>query len=144
MYQLNYHSQSISGLSTIDLENILEEATTTNGERNITGCLIYHNDSFVQILEGEKKDVLEVYKKIKGDKRHHNIMLLYQNSIDTRSFTDWNMAYHKPEDQFVIQFVNNLLLLSKLSDNSSNSLTTFWGQVRRIIESGSVKQQAIL
>ncbi|MBF8150710.1 BLUF domain-containing protein [Winogradskyella sp. F6397] len=144
MYQLNYHSKSIPGLTSKNLENILNEATSTNGERNITGCLIYHNESFVQILEGEKKDVLEVYNKIKEDKRHHSIMKLYENDVDRRSFIDWNMAYHKPDDQFIVQYVNNLLLLSKLSDNASNSLITFWGQVRRIIESGSLKQHASL
>ena len=71
MYQLNYHSISRPGLGLEDFDNILEEAIAVNSTRNITGCLIYHNDRFVQILEGRKKDVLHVYGKIGGDKRHH-------------------------------------------------------------------------
>ncbi|MFD2916073.1 BLUF domain-containing protein [Psychroserpens luteus] len=139
MYQLNYHSQSKSKLEIKDLERILEESTVRNKERNITGCLIYHNNSFVQILEGKKKDILDVYEKIKTDERHHNVILLYKNPIDKRCFTDWNMAYHQPNDQYIIQFVNNLLLLSQLSDKASNSLLTFWGQVRRILKSGPIE-----
>ncbi|MDN3492389.1 BLUF domain-containing protein [Winogradskyella bathintestinalis] len=139
MYQLNYHSQSTPGLTIEDLENILEEATATNKKRGISGCLIYHNNSFVQILEGEKEHVCEVFEKIKSDRRHHNITLLYENQISSRYFTGWNMAYHRPNDSYVIQFVNNLLMLSKLTDKASNSLLTFWGQVRRILENGSVE-----
>lgn len=63
MYQLNYHSISRPGLDLGDLEHILEQANATNSARNISGCLIYHNNRFVQILKGRKKDVLKVYKK---------------------------------------------------------------------------------
>jgi hypothetical protein len=133
MYQLNYHSKCVPGLELTDLENILEEAIATNSTRNISGCLIYHNKSFVQILEGDKKDVLDVYKNIKADKRHHTVTLLWENKVDAKYFQEWNMAYHRPDNKNLKEFVDNLLLLSQLSEKSSASLLSFWGRVRKTL-----------
>ncbi len=133
MYQLNYHSKSKSGLNLEDLDNILEKANTVNSEKNITGCLIYHNKSFVQILEGSKKDVLYVFEKIKSDQRHHTVTLLWENNVQDRFFSEWNMAYHQPNNENVKAYINNLLLLSMLSDKSKASLLSFWTSVRRIL-----------
>ena len=144
MYQLNYHSKSLPELNLNQLEDILETARATNAEKYISGCLIYHNNSFIQILEGEKKDVLEVYERIKTDSRHHNIQLLWVNYVEVRSFKNWNMAFYRPEDKFATQFVDNLLLLSTFSEKSSGALMSFWGHVRRILESNPKQQSEIL
>ena len=138
MYQLNYRSTAKLGLELKDLDDILEESFANNSERNITGCLIYHDSNFVQILEGKKKDVLEMYEKIKIDKRHHAVTLLWENNIESRSFSEWNMAYHRPQDKNMKQFVSNLILLSELSDRSSSSLLSFWGNVRKILRGGAI------
>lgn len=64
MYQLTYSSISTNGLNLKDLNSIPEKAKTTNFEMNISGCLIHHNQHFVQILEGNKQDVLNVFRRI--------------------------------------------------------------------------------
>ena len=133
MYQLNYHSISKPELSCIDLDKILEKAIHVNSKKNITGCLIYHNNNFVQILEGKKEDVLSVYKKIKADERHHAVTLLWESSSNLRHFPDWNMAYHQPESEHIISFVNNLTLLSELSDKATPTLLSFWGTVKKVL-----------
>lgn len=138
MYQLNYRSIAREGLELKDLDDILEEAVAENSKRNITGCLIYHNKSFVQILEGEKKDVLHIYDKIKNDPRHYSVTLLWENPVENRFFQEWNMAYYRPKDKNMIQFVDNLVMLSELSDRSSNSLLSFWGNVRKILRGGTI------
>ena len=140
MYQLNYRSTSRPGLGLDDLDAILETANMVNQARDITGCLIYHDNSFVQILEGSKQDVLHVYAKIKADERHHSVNLLWENEVNTRYFEEWNMAYYRPVDNNVKQFVNNLLLLSHLSDRKSGSLLSFWATVQKILRGGSISQ----
>lgn len=144
MYQLNYRSESIPELEQKDLANILEKAKTTNSANNITGCLIYHNKSFVQILEGNKIDVLEIYEKIKTDKRHHKVTLLWENEVENRYFTEWNMAYHQPKEKNLKLYVNNLLLLSQLSNRSSASLLSFWATVRTILKEGELREFEIM
>ncbi|MCW2118020.1 BLUF domain-containing protein [Flavobacterium sp. 7A] len=137
MYQLNYHSISSKGLVLKDLNDILDEAIAFNASKNISGCLIYHNDNFVQILEGEKKDVLEVYERIKKDNRHHSITLLWENKVNKRHFEEWNMAYYNPNEKNMKLFITNFLLLSSLSDRNSGTLLSFWSSVRKILEDGS-------
>lgn len=140
MYQLNYRSKSKSGIDYKDLEDILAEANAQNSALNISGCLIYHNNSFVQILEGRKKDVLHIYEKIKNDNRHHEVTLLWANDVDKRFFKEWHMAYYRPNDSNLRQFVDDLLLLTELSERPSSSLLTFWASVRKILLGGNIKE----
>ncbi|WP_373518739.1 BLUF domain-containing protein [Pricia sp.] len=41
----------------------------------MTGCLIYYMGVFIQVLEGEKFNVLRLFKIIKKDKRHCEVHL---------------------------------------------------------------------
>ncbi len=142
MYQLNYHSVSRPGLGLEDLDQILEEAIAENSSRNISGCRIYHNNRFVQILEGKKKDVLKVYRKIRGDKRHHSVTLLWESDVESRYFDEWNMAFYSAGDEHVKQFINNLKLLSELSERTSGALLSFWASVGNILRNGATEQSA--
>ena len=140
MYQLSYRSIAVPGLNLDDLDTILQTAIHFNSQHHITGCLIYHNDNFVQIIEGKKDDVLNLYKGIMKDDRHHSINLLWENEINERFFDDWNMAFYRPTDTSVQQFVNNFLMLSDLSDRPTSSLLSFWSTVRKILLGGPKNQ----
>ena len=140
MYQINYHSKAKPGLRIKDLDDILEKAIAVNSTKDVSGCLIYHDNSFVQILEGRKEDVLELYKKIEADQRHHTVTLLWESNVKSRVFTEWNMAFHRPANENVKYFVNNLILLSELSERSTGSLLSFWATVRKILRGGTINQ----
>ncbi|RXJ45788.1 BLUF domain-containing protein [Gelidibacter gilvus] len=140
MYQLTYRSIARPRLKFEDLEAILEEANATNSARNISGCLIYHNNSFVQILEGNKKDVRHVYRKIKADDRHQSVTLLWDTNVETRFFKEWHMAFYRPEDKNIKTFVNDLLTFSDLTEKPTSPLLTFWATVQKILLDGTVKQ----
>ena len=133
MYQLTYSSISSEGLKLEDLNNILEEAKSKNTKMDISGCLIHHNEYFVQIIEGNKRDVLEIFEKIKDDSMHHSIKLLWENIIDKRYFVEWNMAYYRPKDNDAQSFVENILMLSDYSDKSTSSLLSFWAEIAKIL-----------
>ena len=133
MYQLTYSSIARLGLKIDDLENILKEANATNSTMKISGCLIYHNEIFVQILEGAEKDVREVFEKIKNDDRHHSIKLLWDNQTDSRTFEEWNMAFYRADEKSGKLFIENLLLLSDYSDKSTSSLLSFWAEIGKIL-----------
>ena len=139
IYQLNYRSKAISSLILEDLDQILQTAKNFNENKNITGCLIYHGGHFVQILEGNKKDLLELYKTIQKDQRHSQTTLLWEAFVEKRYFSDWNMAYYNPAETNLQQFTNNLLLLSQFSDKSSASLLSFWTKVGEILRNDNTK-----
>jgi len=61
MFQLVYCSEAIENIEQNDIDAILETALGFNAENNITGCLLFHNGEFIQLLEGEKDIVLELF-----------------------------------------------------------------------------------
>ena len=96
IFELIYYSTASPDLSTNDILNILENSRDFNSKNEITGCLLYHNNEFVQLIEGEEEAVKKLYAKIESDKRHSNLIIVIQDNIAGRSFKNWSMAYYKP------------------------------------------------
>jgi len=63
MIQISYISKATQSMSEDDLEEILRISRENNGRLGITGMLLYGNNTFVQILEGEEKAVNELIDK---------------------------------------------------------------------------------
>ena len=59
---------------------------------DITGVLLYSDQQFVQYLEGDHKDILALYDKIKEDDRHRNAVMISSGPIKERSFPSWQMG----------------------------------------------------
>ena len=135
IHQLTYQSKAKSLLDLGELNSILQNANANNAKFNITGCLVYYNGFFTQILEGNRENVLLIYDKICKDNRHHSIDILWQNSSEKRFFETWNMGFFTPENESEILFVNNYKLLSNFADKSMGSLLRFWISVERILDS---------
>ncbi len=55
MIQISYISTATKSMSQEDLEEILKTSRKNNAGSGITGMLLYMNNTFVQILEGEEK-----------------------------------------------------------------------------------------
>jgi hypothetical protein len=75
------------------LPDILKEAVRNNKQRNITGMLLYEGGNILQVLEGEADIVLETFRYIQLDKRHHGIFVLIEKEIETRQFVSWSMGF---------------------------------------------------
>lgn len=75
------------------LQDILLTARQCNLRDGITGLLLYHNRSFLQILEGGKKPVTNCFDRIKADPRHTNILELRSEEIEAPHFKGWHMAF---------------------------------------------------
>ncbi|NCV38941.1 MAG: BLUF domain-containing protein [Betaproteobacteria bacterium] len=69
------------------------ESMRHNSDHSITGLLLYDQGSFCQVLEGEKKDLKNLYKKIEKDPRHFNVNLISEKDIDIREFSAWSMRF---------------------------------------------------
>jgi hypothetical protein len=90
-----YVSVASETLSDDELRAILEVSRRNNQRSHITGMLLHRSDVFIQAIEGERKDVYELYDKIKLDTRHYNIMRVYQAPIVERSFSNWTMGFNR-------------------------------------------------
>ncbi len=139
-FQLTYHSIASEKLTGEDLKAVMNIATTNNQKLEITGCLIYHNKFFLQILEGQKEVVLELFDAIKLDDRHEQVTLLSTDESKDRLFDNWAMAfYHIPEkgelDQSEKEIKNDLIEFSNSTDKPNFTLKVFWYNVRQILRS---------
>ncbi|MEO9594846.1 BLUF domain-containing protein [Rhodopirellula bahusiensis] len=98
--ELVYCSVATRILTMEDLDGILELSREKNARLNVTGILLHsaRTREFMQLLEGEKKDVEDLMGVIEMDERHTCVDVMYQNEIKTRSFEDWSMAF-RPLDE---------------------------------------------
>lgn len=92
--QLIYHSIAADTLSHHDIHDILQTARSNNANASITGCLLFYETEFLQILEGDDHHVQNLFQRISHDARHHNVHQLYHESTEHRMYQGWSMAYH--------------------------------------------------
>ena len=94
MYTLIYMSSAINKLSEEEINVLLVQSRHYNIDNHVTGVLLYIDGDFLQVLEGNKKDVELLFEKIKRDKRHKGIIVVYEGSKTQRQFPDWSMGFH--------------------------------------------------
>ncbi|NNF18396.1 MAG: BLUF domain-containing protein [Flavobacteriaceae bacterium] len=138
MIELTYRSKALESLDYDDIDTILSTARKFNAEHNITGCLIYHKDHFVQVLEGPEEEVLPLYENIAKDSRHQNVEVISKGSKQNRNFATWSMAFQTlvngPIDNVLLElFEENLITMAKFSDRSSDAVNAFWGTVSEMM-----------
>ena len=139
MYELIYCSIASSNLKEEDISDILGKARDFNAKNEITGCLLLHKKEFIQILEGDKKTLKDLISKIEKDVRHKNVKVLAENTIEKRVFDKWSMAYHKVENDDVVNvekliFVNNFLTLSELIAKPTYASRVFWFMAKQLLQ----------
>lgn len=84
-------------MSEEELVELLEQSRRWNKKMGITGMLLYHNDSFMQYLEGEKSTVIDLYETIALDERHTGVTVYFEREIEERHFADWSMGFQNLE-----------------------------------------------
>ena len=80
-------------MSNDDLEKIAQYSRKRNLERGITGLLLCNEGSALQILKGDKKAVMQLYKTIAKDERVSNVLVLVNRMATEREFPNWSMGY---------------------------------------------------
>ena len=103
MYEILYTSTAVKEFSEIELSSLLEEVRSKNTEVGITGMLVYYNQQFIQLLEGEESLIKELYNNIELDPRHTSVERFYDGPIDHRTFSDWSMAFKVLDETLVAQ-----------------------------------------
>ena len=94
IFQLIYASKAIDTFTENDLMDILNIARQFNQTANISGALIFHNDHFLQVIEGEQTVVEKLYyEHIAKDKRHIELNLFTQGIAEKRAFRNWDMGF---------------------------------------------------
>lgn len=125
MYYLVYISSAVKPMNYDELTALLRQCRDSNGKRNLTGMLLYQDQTFMQMLEGEKQVVEDVFDSIKTDSRHTGIHIVHSGEIDQRNFADWSMGFFNmdkageyPEYQ---DFITENLSLKSFKEDSKQA-----------------------
>lgn len=138
MYEIIYSSSASRNLTNKDIQNILTTAHKFNKKDDITGCLLYHNKEFIQILEGEREKVERLFSVIYQDDRHTDVILLAEGEKKDRVFNDFSMAYHELSDDDVQGigkelFVSNFIAFSEVVDKPTFPMILFWNLAKQLL-----------
>ena len=108
MHEVIYTSKRAEGISDqIVIDEIVLPAGLKNRLLDITGCLWFSDTCFLQILEGPRDAVEDVYAAILNDDRHTEITTVSSSPITQRSFSRWGMrALQGSEDQKIEEIIN--------------------------------------
>jgi len=92
LVRLLYASRASTPLSPEVIESILVASRRNNPALGITGLLCHSGDIFMQVLEGGRQAVNELYNHISRDPRPGEIVLLQYEEITERRFAGWTMG----------------------------------------------------
>ena len=98
MWSLVYISSAVRLFSNDELKALLEQSRAKNARLAITGMLLYQDGNFMQVLEGPHEAVLGLYRTIECDPRHHGVLELIRQRIETREFAGWSMGFKNLAD----------------------------------------------
>ena len=93
MLSIVYVSVATKPMSEDNIVAILVQSRANNTRLGLTGALLCHRQRFIQILEGEEKQVLTKYRTISLDPRHRNVHVLSRELIEQRQFPQWTMGF---------------------------------------------------
>ena len=132
MLQLIYASAATVEFSNEDLRQLLKIARQNNHSLDISGMLVFHEGSFLQILEGDDTSVLGLFDKIEQDERHDNVKMLLRSEIEKRSFGDWKMGFCNasgnsalPDQGFIDFFRSGDVFHESEADQAKQALMRF-------------------
>ena len=97
-FRLIYRSRSLLPDEPDDgdanLASILNVSRKNNQKQDVTGALLLneHHKRFAQVLEGAERNVLELFERLKTDKRHDSIEIHEAGPAPTRLFSHWSWA----------------------------------------------------
>jgi hypothetical protein len=92
-YAISYVSTVSSNLNETDIQKILDYSRDWNINNQITGILLFSEGNFFQVLEGEKELVTELFKRIKMDSRHYNLIKIFEKEISQERYKGYKANF---------------------------------------------------
>jgi Sensors of blue-light using FAD len=93
-----------------------------NQKIGINGMILSHKNFYLQILEGEREAVNNLYHSIVADHRHTDLLLIRYQEIQRPHFTDWHYAVIDQKlDEIFYRYINDLV---NVDENFNKDLTS--------------------
>lgn len=95
LYRLIFYSTATPATTKVmkaAIDEIHSTASARNAALGVTGVLYVCNGRFLQVLEGEKETVQQLFGAISSDNRHFAVHVLEGRSTTSRQFNDWSLC----------------------------------------------------
>ena len=92
LFQVLYMS-SLTESGADALPAILATCVSNNQKKGITGMMLHADGDILQVLEGEREAVVQLFRQIQKDTRHSGIFVLLEEEIAQRQFASWSMGF---------------------------------------------------
>lgn len=93
LYRIVYLSRASTVLDTAAIDALLADARRCNASMGITAALLYADDLLLQMIEGPKRAVLDLYERIARDTRHYHLRVVHQGPDEARMLPGCALAY---------------------------------------------------
>lgn len=120
IYSIIYKSKATANFSLEEVHKMLLDAKNYNKSKKITGCILFHKNEFIQLIEGDAHLVQSLYGRIKEDKRHFEIETLISTSSEQTLWNDWSMAFYDFSEEGDQENYKRLLLESSFENANKN------------------------
>lgn len=88
-----YTSAATPAFDRSQIPGILQVSRRNNASRSITGMLLFIDNSFFQVLEGDEMVLNALFEIIRADPRHDRVTKIIQEPIARRAFDAWTMGF---------------------------------------------------
>ncbi|WP_159780688.1 BLUF domain-containing protein [Flavobacterium sp. 9AF] len=126
MYRIIYLSSATTKFTNEEINKILEKSKSNNQSKGITGLLLYSDGNILQIIEGKKQEIKDLFHKISLDSRHRNIIKVFEGKVSNRIYPNWRMAFNSYQKEATeIAFKNYDFLINEEDNIASTFIETF-------------------
>ncbi|NAS29513.1 hypothetical protein GTQ40_00875 [Flavobacteriaceae bacterium R38] len=132
IHTICYFSTAHPSLQQEELESLFIYSKENNQKKEVSGILVHADGNFMQVLEGDKKTINELYQKIAKDTRHSNIIKVPIVSYEHRIFEDYDYGFTIIDDRLNIEKLNKYL--NWLSHYPSNEINRFVKLLQQFIK----------
>ncbi len=89
LHQLVLVSCAAAPLDARALCALGQDLSRRNSAAGISGMLMHHDGSFVQLLEGDAAVLNETLTRLQRDEQHRGVQTVLSSAIDERGFDEW-------------------------------------------------------
>jgi hypothetical protein len=92
LVRLTYCSRAVPAVDHEELVAIMKKSRANNLKAGITGVLCFSDGFFIQVLEGGRAAVNQLYHRVVVDGRHADVTLLGYEEVAERRYAGWAMG----------------------------------------------------
>lgn len=115
-YSILYISDSKVGLNKDEIDKIMNISVFNNTALDISGFLVLQNGHFLQLLEGKENDVKMIFKRIKNDDRHSNIIYVLNQPTAIKAFDFYYSSFKTYNNRKLVEELKNYVKI--ISENT--------------------------